>query len=51
MKNKLTERMEIRLTQRMKKDAVKLCKRFDISIGEVFRMSLIALIQKEKAER
>jgi len=50
MTNKLIERLEIRLTKKMKKSIKRLSKRFDVSFGEVLRMGLIALEDKENAE-
>jgi len=51
MKNRLTERMEIRLTPRQKKEAVRISKRYDVSIGEVLRLGLSEFIIKERIRK
>jgi len=48
-KNNLTERFEIRITKKMKSDAVKISKRYDVSIGEVMRMGLFELMRREES--
>ncbi len=51
MKENLTERLEIRLTKKMKKSVERISKRFDVSFGEVLRMGIVALEIKENMGR
>jgi len=51
MNNNLTERLEIRLTKKMRKSVERISKRYDVSYGEVIRMGLIALELKEDQGR
>ena len=48
MDERLTKRMEIRLSQKMKKDVVSASRKHGISIGEVFRTALKNYIEKGK---
>jgi len=48
MSENLTERQEIRLSPKMKKDAIRLHKKHGISIGEVFRTAFVNYIEKGK---
>lgn len=50
MKNLLTERMEIRITPRQKVRAERLAKKMEVSIGAVFRMSLINFNPEKKGK-
>jgi len=48
MKSMLTERLELRLTPRQKKAAIRISKKLHVSIAEVLRIGLCDFIIKQK---